>query len=128
MSDPTTVANAAGGAAAYAVGQSVALTSSGLLLGARPEAFILGLVGAVAVCAWQELFDKTQKTYAAVFLSMLLAGYGSPVAANIIHQQLPYIDPESLFYLMPLLVGALVPVAAPVAFKYLRKTFGGENA
>ncbi|HKF94121.1 MAG TPA: hypothetical protein VKB96_05880, partial [Gammaproteobacteria bacterium] len=80
MAEPITHAAAIGGAA-YVSGQTVALYHNGQFMGAAPEAFILGLLGAFLVCAWQEGFDKPKKTYAGIGLAMLMAGYGSPAVA-----------------------------------------------
>jgi uncharacterized membrane protein YeaQ/YmgE (transglycosylase-associated protein family) len=115
------------GLTAYTTGQTLALhaqqnvpEASFLLFGASPEAFILGLIGAFAVCAWQDDFDNPRKTYAGIFLAMLLAGVGSPAAATVVTNHVGYIKESQLLYILPLLIGVLVPVVGPSIFRWLK--------
>lgn len=122
MNEPVSYATAAGGVASYAAGQAI-----GTFLGAAPEAFALGLVGAFAVCAWQESFDQPRKTYAGIFLAMLVAGYGSPAAVATISHYFPFLSADLLLYAMPLAIGVLVPVIGPSGIRWLKGKVGGDK-
>lgn len=126
MAEPISHAAIAGGLA-YAAGQSFAL-QHGQFLGAAPEAFVLGLIGAFAVCAWQDAFDKPRKTYAGIFLTMLIAGYGSPAVADAISHYFVFLTKENLFFILPLLIGVIVPILGPVGFTWAKKKWGSDNA
>ena len=127
MAEPITHAAVIGGAA-YVSGQTVAMYHDGMIMGAHPEAFILGLLGAFLVCAWQQGFDKPGKTYAGIGLAMLMAGYGSPAAAVAINHLLPFLTVESLFYIMPLVIGVIMPAGLPLAIRWATNKFGSANA
>jgi FtsH-binding integral membrane protein len=98
--------------------------------GLSPEAFILGLMGAVCACAWLQKIDNSPKTYGALILSMLLAGCCSIGASKIFIHWCNCLDMNSLQYAMPLIIGVAVPTLIPVGLSFITNTWGKgkENA
>lgn len=103
-----------------------ALTGAGvstvtLLLGAQVDALVIGLIGAVFVSIWLETIDNRIKAAAAVLFAAMLAGYGSPVAAQWVTVNVPDVagNPDELRMLLALVIGAVAPSVVPLLLKYL---------
>lgn len=102
-----------------------ALTGAGvstvtLLLGAQVDALVIGLIGAVFVSIWLETIDNKSKAAAAVLFAALLAGYGSPVAAQWVSVNVPEVaGNDALRMLLALVIGAVAPSIVPLLLKYL---------
>jgi uncharacterized phage infection (PIP) family protein YhgE len=112
MAEPhaTVVAGALAGA-----GASSAVT---LVMGVQVDALVIGLIGAVLVSIWLETIDNRIKAAAAVFLSAMLAGYGSPLAAQWIAASVPSLpNTDSLRLFIALLISAIAPSIVPLAIK-----------
>lgn len=92
-----------------------------LLLGAQVDALVIGLIGAVFVSIWLETIDNRIKAAAAVLFAALLAGYGSPVAAQWVTVNVPDVagNPDALRMLLALVIGAVAPSVVPLLLKYL---------
>lgn len=97
-----------------------------ILLGAQVDALVLGLFGAILASIWLESIDNKSKAAAAVLLSALLAGYGSPVAAEYIAASISGITiTDPLRLLLALLIGALAPTTVPMAVRVFGKKLQG---
>lgn len=101
-----------------------------VLLGAQIDALIVGLMAAVFVSIWLDTIDNRIKAAAAVLFSALLAGYGSPVAAEWISGNTPSVasNAEALRLLLALLIGAAAPTIFPLGIKYLGNKINGGQA
>lgn len=93
-------------------------------LGAHVDALIVGLTAAVLVSLWLPSVDTKMKAFAAVSLSALLAGYGSPVVAAYGASWFAGANPESTRLLMALLIGIVSPVGVPVALRLVPGLMG----
>lgn len=106
--------------------QASVASSVTILLGAQVDALVLGLFGAILASIWMESIDNKGKAAAAVLLSALLAGYGSPVAAEYIAASINGITiTDPLRLLMALMIGALAPTAVPMVIRFCGKRMGG---
>jgi len=96
-----------------------------LFLGAQVDALIIGLMAAVFVSIWLDTIDNRIKAAAAVMFAAMMAGYGSPVAAQWVATNVTSIGSnlESLRLLLALLIGALSPSIVPLGIKYLGNKF-----
>lgn len=92
-----------------------------------PEAFILGLSGAVCACAWLQRIDSSPKTYSSLILSMLIAGTGSQAASKWFIGYCQCLDMESLYYVTPLLIGAAIPTLVPIGLTFINNTWGKDK-
>lgn len=113
---PTTHASVAVGAATGA-----GLSTVTLLLGAQVDALVIGLIAAVFVSIWLETIDSKVKAAAAVLFAAMLAGYGSPVAAQWVVANVPDVagNQEALSRLLALVIGASSPSVVPRLIKWL---------
>lgn len=113
------------------IAAGAAISPAALVLGAQVDALIIGLVAAVFVSVWLESIDSRVKSAAAVLFSAMLAGYGSPVAADIIAANLPSASADSLRLLLALVIGGgapgLVPVMRALAIKWAGNKVGGPS-
>lgn len=108
-------------------GASIGLT--GTLLGAQVDALLIGLMAAIFVSIWMPTIDNRIKALAAVAMSSLLAGYGSPVAADwLATEQQGLGNGSPLRLLLALLIGAVTPALAPAAINRLQSMIGGKSA
>jgi len=105
----------------YAVAAAIIPHSANTL---SPEAFILGLSGAVCACAWLQKIDSSPKTYSSLMLSMLIAGTGSHAASKWFIGYCGCLDMESLYYITPLLIGAAIPTLVPIGLAFVNNTWG----
>lgn len=121
MSEPhSTIAGAITGAG---------ISSVTLLIGAQVDALVIGALAAIYVSICLQTIDKFHKSAIAVLFSALLAGYGSPVAAEWVMGSVPSVagNHEALRLLLALVIGALAPSVVPLAIKYLNgKVQGGQ--
>jgi len=113
---------------AGAVAGGVTSTVS-LFMGAQIDALIIGLVAAVFVSIQMDMIDNRLKAASAVLFASLLAGYGSPVAAEWVAGNAASIgaNSEALRLLLALLIGAAAPSLVPLGIKYLGKKINGEQ-
>lgn len=94
-----------------------------LFLGAPVDSLVLGLASAILVTLWLEQIDNRMKSAAAMLLSALLAGYGSPVAAEVatglLAAHLPSVslDGHALRMLCAACIGAAAPYLVPVVIR-----------
>lgn len=99
-----------------------------MFMGAQVDALVLGLVAATFVSIWMETIDNRIKAAAAVMFAAMLAGYGSPVAAEWVGSQLPTLssNANALRLLLAVLIGAVTPSMVPLGLKYLGSKVGGQ--
>lgn len=114
MSDPST-------AAACAVGAACAAPT--ILLGADVNALLIGMFAAFFVTLWLDQIADKLRAGGAVALSTLLAGYVSPVAASWVSQQVPSVSTnlEALHYALAVVIGAAGPTMVPVLLRRVAK-------
>lgn len=118
MAEPHTTAGALMGAVTIGV--------TGTVFGAPLDSLLVGLVAAIFVSIWMPAIDSRLKAAAAVMLSGLLAGYGSPVAAGwLAAEQAGLANGSPLRLLLALLIGAVAPTLVPVAVLRLQNMLGG---
>lgn len=111
--------------AGAAIGASISLT--GTVLGAQADALVLGLLAASFVSAWLHEINSLGRAAAAVCLSALLAGYGSPVAAQwLSSSSLGVQGGESLRLLLALGIGAAAPGVVPLLLTRARGIAQGD--
>ncbi len=114
MSEPhSTITGIAGSA-------SLGVSSVQMFMGAQVDALVIGLIGAVFVSIWLETIDDKVKAGAAVLFAAMLAGYGSPVAAQWVAGTVPSVsgNSEALRCLLALVIGAAAPSIVPLLLKY----------
>lgn len=99
-------------------------------MGAQTDALIIGLIAAVFVSIQMDMIDNRLKAGAAVLFASLLAGYGSPVAAEWVAGNTASIgaNSEALRLLLALLIGAISPSMVPFGIKYLGKKITGVQS
>ncbi len=108
-------------AAGAAIG---AATSAPLILfGAHVDALVLGLAAAISVVIWLESIDNKLKAASAVVFSALLAGFGSPAAADLAISKLPALSGtgDSLRLLMAFAIGGAAPYVVPLLMRRIGK-------
>ncbi|HEY6020327.1 MAG TPA: hypothetical protein VIY48_10600, partial [Candidatus Paceibacterota bacterium] len=78
---------------------------------------------------WMETIDNRIKAAAAVMFASMLAGYGSPVAAEWVSMQMPVLskNPDSLRLFLAVLIGASTPSMVPVGIRYIGSKVGGAQ-
>lgn len=104
------------------------VSSVTLLLGAQVDALVLGLIAAILVSIWMENIDNKGKAAAAVLLSAILAGYGSPVAAQYISASVTGITmTDPLRLLLAAVIGAMAPGIIPLAVRFVGNKIGGAR-
>lgn len=92
-----------------------------------PEAFILGLAGAVSVCAWLTKIDSSPKTYGTLIASMLIAGFGSYHASKYLVYKCGCSSIDELRYIMPLVIGSILPLAVPIGLTFATNKWGKDS-
>ena len=94
-----------------------------LIFGAAVDALILGLLASIIIIFWLDTIDNRAKAASAVLFSALLAGYGSPVAAEIAVSRLPGLaaNADSIRLLMAFAIGAITPYAVPLLMRKMGK-------
>jgi hypothetical protein len=97
------------------VGAGIGLT--GTIMGAQLDALLLGMVAAILVSFWLPTVDTRGRAAAAVALSSLFAGYGSPLAAARLAIELGGADATPLRLLMALVIGTGGPMLIPLFLK-----------
>lgn len=117
MAEPaaSTLAGAAAG--------SVAVTLTGTVLGAQLDALVAGLAAAFLVTIMLPAIDDRAKAFAAVLLSSLLAGYGSPVAVPWVLTHVSGIDGanvDNIRMLLAVVIGSTGPIGVPIALRRIR--------
>lgn len=106
--------------------QGIGISSVTLLLGAQVDALVVGLLAAVLVSFWLDTIDNKKKAAAAVVLSAMFAGYGSPVAAEWIAFKVAGIGSmDQLRIFLAVIIGAVSPTIAPLLLNLLSKTIKG---
>jgi len=107
------------------IGGSIGITGS--LFGAQIDALLLGMAAAIFVSIWLPTVNDRLKAAAAVALSSLMAGYGSPVAVDwVSSDQAALANTGSpLRLLLALAIGAACPTIVPVAIARLQSFVGG---
>lgn len=109
MPEPHTVSVVTAGAAS---GGAVGL--SWVLLGAQADALVVGMLAAIFVSAWLPQINDFFRSAAAVLLSTLLAGYGSPYVSAWLASSLPNGQSDSVRMLSAVLIGAIAPRVFPI--------------
>lgn len=110
-----------------------ALTGAGvssvtILLGAQIDALAVGLIAAILASIWLDTIDNKPKAASAVLLSSLLAGYGSPVAAQWVASSVSGISgSDSLRLLLAALIGLSCPRLVPIAMRMIGNKVGGRK-
>lgn len=102
------------------VGAGIGLT--GTVMGAQVDALIVGLVAAILISFWLPSINDRKRATAAVALSSLLAGYGSPVAAAYLAGEkygLPAGSPLRL--LLALVIGIACPAGIPMVLGWVKR-------
>ena len=107
------------------VGGSIGLT--GTFFGAQADALVVGMLAAVFVSAWLHQINSVGRAAAAVCLSSLLAGYGSPTAASILAGMLPADQPsDGLRMLAAVAIGTAAPGVVPLLLTRARGIAQGD--
>ena len=108
-------------------GSTIGLTST--IMGAQLDALLIGLTAAIFISIWMPTIDNKIKSAAAVGMSSLLAGYGSPVAAAwLASEQSGFASGSPLRLLLALLIGMLTPTLVPKAIDRLQSMIEGAKA
>lgn len=120
MAEPTSTSVVAG------AGAGAATSLPFLLLGASWDALLVGLISAVLVSVWLPRIDDRLKSFSAVIMSSLVAGYGSPAAAGVLHNFLPSAGlPETTRLFMALAIGGAAPALIPTVIDRARDMISG---
>lgn len=109
------------------IGGSIGITGS--LFGAEIDALLLGMFSAIFVSIWLPTVNNRVKAAAAVAMSSLMAGYGSPVAVAWVasDQAALAASGSPLRLLMAIAIGAACPTIVPLAIARLQTIVGGAN-
>ncbi len=103
-----------------AVGAGIGLTGS--IFGAQADALLVGLVAAILISFWLPTIDDRRKAAAAVALSSLLAGYGSPVAAAwLAGTETALKGGPDIRLLLALVIGVACPTIVPVLLGWAKR-------
>ncbi len=107
------------------IGGSIGITGS--LFGAQLDALLIGMFSAIFVSIWLPTVNDRVKAAAAVAMSSLMAGYGSPVAVAWVasDQAALAASGSPLRLLMAIAIGAACPTVVPVAIARLQSVVGG---
>lgn len=109
---------------------AVVTTAAGhYILGASPDAIALGFMGALAASFWQADFDQPKKTYGGIAFGMLLAGWGTPAATDYAQHAhwISHITAENIRRVMPIIIGASIPLIGAPVIQRLREWLGAKN-
>lgn len=98
-----------------------------LLAGADPVGLVLGVAAAVLTTFIHGGIDSRSRAFCSVILAALLAGYGAPVAAQVLLTQFPAQAAAIAIAgpLLSILIGALSPTAIVAAIEAIKRK-GGE--
>lgn len=98
-----------------------------VLFGAQADALALGLFAAIFVSIWTQTIDNKRKAFAAVMLSAMLAGYGSPAAAQYVVSSWPSwgVQAETARLLFAVLIGLASPSLVPLLLRTANSKIGG---
>lgn len=102
-----------------------------VLLGAQIDALVVGLAASILVTFWMEQIDSKVKAGSAMIFSALLAGYGSPVAADVaagvMAAQFPtaVVDMPALRMLLAFVLGAAAPYLVPLLIRRAGRQIDG---
>lgn len=98
------------------------------VMGASTNAIVLGFIGAFAATMWMGEFDQPKKTYGGIAVGMLLAGWGTPAATDfaLAHEVISKISAENIKLLMPLVIGASIPLFGAPLVAMLRRWLGAK--
>lgn len=120
MSEPATIGTAAGAAVSLPL----------LVLGAHPDAILLGLFGAMLATANLESIGTLRRAFSATLLGSLAAGYFSPHAAAIVAAQVSALSDaaDALRMPMALLIGAGTPTLWPLALRSAERRLTAQDA
>ena len=107
-----------------------ALTSTpALLFGAYIDAMMGGLFSAIMASLWLSSINDRTKSFAAIVLTAIVAGYAAPVAADwLAATQEGFSHTQALRMAIALLIGIVCPFLVPAAIEYGRKKLVGETA
>lgn len=119
---PIVSVTTAGAASGGAVG------ISWVLLGAQADALVVGMLAATFVSAWLPQIDSYFRAAAAVCLSTLLAGYGSPHVAVFLASNIPGGQADNVRMLSAILIGATAPTLFPILLRRGQRIASGEGA
>ncbi|MFA6015905.1 MAG: hypothetical protein WC742_12645 [Gallionellaceae bacterium] len=105
------------------------VSSVTMFFGAQVDALVAGLVAAILASIWMETIDNKRKAASAVILSALLAGYGSPVAAQWIAFSVSGISiTDQLRIVIALMIGASCPRLVPLVLQaFGKRVQGGQS-
>jgi hypothetical protein len=104
------------------------VSSMTIFLGAQVDALALGLAAAVFSSIWMTTIDNKTKAASAVLLSALLAGYGSPVAAQWVAANFTGIaGGDQLRLLLAVVIGLACPKLVPIVVAMGSKKVQGEQ-
>lgn len=97
-------------------------------LGVHVDALVVGLMAAVCVSMWLEVIDSRIKAAFAVLFAALLAGYGSPVAVDVLASTVPSAahHADELRMLMALLIGGATPSLWPIGLRVAGRKVGAQ--
>ena len=100
-----------------------------VLFGAQADALALGLFAAIFVSIWTQTIDNKRKAFAAVMLSAMLAGYGSPALASYVLGNFPGWGGEAEMWrlLFAVLIGAASPSLVPLLLRSAGNKIGGAT-
>lgn len=108
-----------------ASGAAVAIAAAPplIVMGAQVDALVIGLAAAILVTLMMETIDSKLKSGAAMLFAALLAGYGSPVGAEVAigllapHVPAASIDGGALRLLLAVAIGAGAPYLVPLLIR-----------
>lgn len=106
-------------AAGVFVGAGIGLT--GTILGAQIDALLIGMFAATLMSFWLRTIDSVPRAAAAVAMSSLVAGYGSPLAAAWVASNMAVADAAALRMPLALAIGAAAPTLVPL---FVRRAAG----
>lgn len=117
-----------------ATGAAVGLAAAPplIVLGAQVDALIIGLAAAILATLMMETIDSKLKSGAAMLFASLLAGYGSPVGAEVAigllapHVPSASIDGGSLRLLLAFALGAGSPYLIPLLLRRAGRKIGED--
>lgn len=110
------------------IAQGTVASSVTIFLGVQVDALVVGLVASILVSIWLDTIDNKTKAAASVILSAMLAGYGSPVAAQWVSATIAGIaSTDSLRMLLAILIGVTAPSVVPIAIRMFGRKVGGQS-
>ncbi|MCL2076773.1 MAG: hypothetical protein FWH15_10180 [Betaproteobacteria bacterium] len=101
-----------------------------LFLGAHIDALIAGLFAAVLSTIWLPTIDDRIKSFSAIALSTLFAGYGSQILVTAImarFSEFTAADIDQFRILTALCIGFATPLLTPSAIRFAQRFLNGEG-